>query len=70
MWTTKQAWPPHPGHRAPNVRPDRRDASRGEADPSARRRDVVSCASPPDFYIDYGETGPYVAEIGASECAT
>ena len=24
----------------------------------------------PDFYIDYGETGPYVAEIGASECAT
>jgi hypothetical protein len=24
----------------------------------------------PDFYIDFGETGPYVAEIGASECAT
>lgn len=24
----------------------------------------------PDFYIDYGETGPYVKEIGASECAT
>ena len=24
----------------------------------------------PDFYIDYGETGPYVAEIGQSECAT
>ena len=24
----------------------------------------------PDFYVDYGETGPYVAEIGASECAT
>ena len=24
----------------------------------------------PDFYIDYGETGPYVAEVGASECAT
>ncbi len=24
----------------------------------------------PDFYIDYGETGPYVAEIGESECAT
>jgi sulfite reductase (ferredoxin) len=24
----------------------------------------------PDFYIDYGEIGPYVAEIGASECAT
>ena len=24
----------------------------------------------PDFYIDYGETGPYVPEVGASECAT
>jgi sulfite reductase beta subunit-like hemoprotein len=24
----------------------------------------------PDFYVDYDETGPYVAEIGNSECAT
>jgi hypothetical protein len=24
----------------------------------------------PEFYIDYDETGPYVAEIGDSECAT
>jgi len=24
----------------------------------------------PDFYVDYGEQGPYVKEIGASECAT
>ncbi|CAN5197480.1 nitrite/sulfite reductase [soil metagenome] len=24
----------------------------------------------PDFYFDYDETGPYVAETGASECAT
>ncbi|MCO8128991.1 nitrite/sulfite reductase [Acidimicrobiia bacterium EGI L10123] len=24
----------------------------------------------PDFYVDYGETGPYVKEIGESECAT
>ena len=24
----------------------------------------------PDFFVDYGETGPYVAEIGDSECAT
>jgi sulfite reductase (ferredoxin) len=24
----------------------------------------------PDFYVDYDETGPYVAEIGDSECAT
>ncbi|MEO6570118.1 MAG: nitrite/sulfite reductase [Ilumatobacteraceae bacterium] len=28
-----------------------------------------SFADDPDFYVDYGETGPYVAEIGASECA-
>jgi sulfite reductase beta subunit-like hemoprotein len=24
----------------------------------------------PDYYVDYGETGPYVAETGDSECAT
>jgi len=24
----------------------------------------------PEFFVDYGETGPYVAEIGDSECAT
>lgn len=24
----------------------------------------------PDFYVDYAEVGPYVAETGASECAT
>jgi len=24
----------------------------------------------PSYYIDYGETGPYVAEVGDSECAT
>ena len=24
----------------------------------------------PGGYVDYGETGPYVAETGASECAT
>jgi len=24
----------------------------------------------PEFYVDYDETGPYVAEIGQSECAT
>lgn len=23
----------------------------------------------PDFYVDYGETGPFVAEVGDSECA-
>jgi sulfite reductase beta subunit-like hemoprotein len=24
----------------------------------------------PEYYVDYGETGPYVAEVGQSECAT
>ena len=24
----------------------------------------------PDFYVDFDETGPYVKEVGASECAT
>jgi sulfite reductase beta subunit-like hemoprotein len=24
----------------------------------------------PDFYVDYDETGPYVVELGQSECAT
>ncbi|MEL7209042.1 MAG: nitrite/sulfite reductase, partial [Actinomycetota bacterium] len=24
----------------------------------------------PDFYVDFDETGPYVAEVGDSECAT
>ena len=27
-------------------------------------------ADDPSFYIDYDETGPYIAETGASECAT
>jgi sulfite reductase (ferredoxin) len=27
-------------------------------------------ADHPEFYVDYGETGPYVAETGDSECAT
>jgi hypothetical protein len=24
----------------------------------------------PEFYVDFGETGPYVKEVGDSECAT
>ncbi len=27
-------------------------------------------ADGPEYYVDYGETGPYVAETGESECAT
>jgi sulfite reductase beta subunit-like hemoprotein len=36
-------------------------------------RDLDSFPTPeegPDYYVDYGETGPYVAETGDSECAT
>ena len=58
----------------------RRDVPRaGWIAPAARRssptglRDLDEFPSPaegPEFYVDYGETGPYVAEIGESECAT
>jgi hypothetical protein len=24
----------------------------------------------PEFYVDFGETGPYVKSVGDSECAT
>ena len=27
-------------------------------------------AENPDFFVDFGETGPYVKEVGVSECAT
>ena len=36
-------------------------------------RDLDAFPAPeegPDFYVDFGETGPYVAEVGDSECAT
>jgi hypothetical protein len=23
----------------------------------------------PDFFVDYGETGPFTGEVGESECA-
>ena len=47
----------------------------GGAKAHRRRRSRTSTSSPtpeddPDFYVDYDETGPYVAEIGDSECAT
>ena len=41
---------------------------------SARRsKDLDHFPTPeeaPDFYVDFDETGPYVAEVGDSECAT
>jgi len=38
-----------------------------------RLKDLDNFPTPeegPDYYVDYGETGPYVAEVGDSECAT
>ena len=34
--------------------------------------DLAEFPSPdtdPDFYVDYGETGPFIAAVGDSECA-
>jgi sulfite reductase beta subunit-like hemoprotein len=40
---------------------------------AAELKDLDNFPTPdeaPEFYVDYDETGPYVAEIGESECAT
>jgi sulfite reductase (ferredoxin) len=45
----------------------------GPAEVAAGLKDLDAFPHPdeaPEFYVDYGETGPYVKEIGASECAT
>ena len=31
--------------------------------------DFPSPDTDPDFYVDYGETGPFIAAVGDSECA-
>jgi sulfite reductase beta subunit-like hemoprotein len=49
------------------------DRSGGAKAVAADLKDLDSFPTPedgPEFYVDYGETGPYVAEIGDSECAT
>ena len=49
------------------------DRSGGVAEVAAGLRDLDQFPTPdegPEFYVDYDETGPYVAEIGESECAT
>lgn len=49
------------------------DRSGGAAGVAEGLADLAAFPTPdeqPDFYVDYGETGPYVAETGASECAT
>jgi len=49
------------------------DRSGGVTTIAAGLRDLDEFPTPeegPDYYVDYGETGPYVAETGESECAT
>jgi len=49
------------------------DRSGGVATITESLRDLDEFPTPadgPDYYVDYGETGPYVAETGESECAT
>ena len=62
-----------------SARPARRSAAGWTASGGAKaRRPTASRTSTssrrprtaPEFYVDYDETGPYVAEIGDSECAT
>ena len=68
------------GRRAVRRRARRRRDVLVVARPRGRRRggrqtlvDLDEFPTPeeaPDFYVDFDETGPYVAEIGDSECAT
>jgi len=47
--------------------------SGGAAAVGADLADLAKLPAPtaaPDLYVDYGETGPYVVEVGDSECAT
>jgi sulfite reductase beta subunit-like hemoprotein len=49
------------------------DRSGGAAKVGATLKDLDEFPLPddrPDFFVDYDETGPYVAEIGQGECAT
>ena len=49
------------------------ERSGGVAEVAAGLKDLDEFPTPdegPEFYVDYDETGPYVAEIGESECAT
>jgi sulfite reductase beta subunit-like hemoprotein len=48
------------------------DRSGGAAAIAKGLEDLAEFPSPeaaPDFYVDYGETGPFVAAVGDSECA-
>ena len=49
------------------------DRSGGAAEVGTTLKDLDVFPTPeenPDFYVDFDETGPYVAAVGESECAT
>jgi len=49
------------------------DRAGGAAALGAELKDLDVWPTPeerPDYYVDFGETGPYIAETGESECAT
>lgn len=49
------------------------DRSGGAATVGATLKDLDVFPTPeenPDFYVDFDETGPYVSQVGESECAT
>ncbi|MBK5288867.1 MAG: nitrite/sulfite reductase [Acidimicrobiia bacterium] len=49
------------------------DRSGGAAKVGASLKDLDVFPTPeenPDFYVDFDETGPYVSQVGESECAT
>ena len=49
------------------------DRSGGAASIGTALKDLDAFPTPeeaPEFYVDYDETGPYVADVGESECAT
>jgi sulfite reductase beta subunit-like hemoprotein len=48
-----------------------RSGGAGEVGKTLREHDVVPTPDEaPHFFVDYDETGPYVAEVAESECAT
>jgi sulfite reductase beta subunit-like hemoprotein len=49
---------------------ERSGGAKGVAEGLADLDTFPDPAEHPEFYVDFGETGPYVAEVGASECAT
>jgi sulfite reductase (ferredoxin) len=49
------------------------ERSGGAGEVGKELKDLDNFPSPeeaPDYYVDFDETGPYVADVGASECAT